>query len=360
MQLVELRLTNVRNVAQAGIALRPGVSEFVGENGAGKTSILEAAYMLSHGRSFRPVKRESLIRFGCESLDVFAVVDRRGRTRRLGLSRRRGDWAARVDGAEIQSLAELLREVAVVCFEPGSHALISGGAEERRHYVDWALFHVEPEFAEQVRRYRRALKQRNVLLRGGGGAERDLEAWDLELAKSGLAIDGWRRSYLEQVEPVVEELSAIFIPELGMPSLAYQRGWTVGLTLIDALTQRRERDRERGHTSVGPHRGDWRISFVAAPEREHLSRGQEKLSALVCLLAQAELFHRQTGEWPIVCLDDLASELDVGHQTRVLEWLDSIEAQVLITGTAALPAPVLRRRFHTMFHVEQGAVTTLL
>ena len=91
-----------------------------------------------------------------------------------------------------------------------------------------------------------------------------------------------------------------------------------------------------------------------------VSRRQEKLSALVCLLSQAELFHRQTGEWPIVCLDDLASELDSRHQTRVLEWLDGIEAQVLITGTAALPVPAQRLRFHTMFHVEQGAVTTLL
>lgn len=359
MQLVELRLANVRNVAQAELALRPGVSEFIGENGAGKTSLLEAVYMLSHGRSFRSVKRESLIRFGSESLDVFAVVDRNGRRRRLGLSRRRGDWAARVDGAEIGSLAELLREVAVVCFEPGSHALISGAADERRHYVDWALFHVEPEFADQARRYRRALKQRNALLRGRG-AERDLDAWDLELARAGLTIDEWRRGYLDQLQPVVSELADRFIPELGLPSLNYQRGWTAGITLIDALVQRRERDGDRGHTSVGPHRGDWRISFVAAPEREHLSRGQEKLSALVCLLAQAQLFHRQTAEWPVICLDDLASELDAVHQTRVLEWLDGVEAQVLITGTAALPIPTERRRFHTMFHVEQGVVTTLL
>ena len=156
------------------------------------------------------------------------------------------------------------------------------------------------------------------------------------------------------------ELADGFVPELGRPTLNYQRGWTTGLTLIDALVQRRDRDRDRGHTSVGPHRGDWRISFVAAPEREHLSRGQEKLSALVCLLAQAELFYRQTAEWPVICLDDLASELDAGHQTRVLEWLDGIEAQVLITGTATLPVPTQRRRFHTMFHVEQGMVTTLL
>ena len=359
MQLVELRLANVRTVAQAALVLRPGVSEFVGENGAGKTSILEAVYMLSHGRSFRSVKRESLIRFGCDALDVFAVVDRGGRRRRLGLSRRRGDWAARVDGAEIGSLAELLREVAVVCFEPGSHALISGAADERRHYVDWALFHVEPDFADQARRYRRALKQRNALLRSRG-LERDLEVWDLELARAGLAIDEWRRSYLEQLQPVVAELAGRFIPELGLPSLNYQRGWTAGLTLIDALVQRRERDADRGHTSVGPHRGDWRVGFVAAPEREHLSRGQEKLSALVCLLAQAQLFHRQTAEWPVICLDDLASELDAAHQTRVLEWLDGVEAQVLITGTAALPVPSERRRFHTMFHVEQGNVTTLL
>jgi DNA replication and repair protein RecF len=102
------------------------------------------------------------------------------------------------------------------------------------------------------------------------------------------------------------------------------------------------------------------LAFEHAPEREHLSRGQEKLAALICLLAQAKLFREQVGEWPVLCLDDLASELDTDHQRSVLGWLDVVEAQVLITGTSSLPSLDLPHRQRTMFHVEQGVVTTLL
>jgi len=359
MELCELRLTNLRNVVSAEISLGPGVSEFVGANGAGKTSILEAVYMLSHGRSFRSVKRESLIRFGEQSLEVFAVIAGEVARRRLGLSRRRGGWAARLDGADVGSLAELLREVAVVCFEPGSHALISGAAEERRHFVDWAVFHVEPTYVEVTRRYRRALTQRNALLRQGG-REEDLDVWDMELEKTATSLAGWRGDYLALLAPFVVEIGATLVPELGAPAFKYSRGWPVELALSEALAERRSRDRERAHTSVGPHRADWRILFPAAPEREHLSRGQEKLAALVCLLSQACLFRQQRGEWPVICLDDLASELDSAHQQAVSSWLDSIDAQVMITGTAALPGHSQRSRDYTVFHVEQGRVTTLL
>lgn len=359
MEIAELRLANVRNVARAELALVAGVNEFVGANGAGKTSVLEAVFMLSHGRSFRAVKRESLIRFGGESLEVFARITHDGKERRLGLSRRKGGWEARVDGQAVESLAELLREVAVVCFEPGSHALISGAADERRHFIDWALFHVEHEYVETARRFRRALKQRNALLRTGYAGS-GLDAWDAELVRSGVAWDRWRSSYLERLAPVLEQLAALLLPELGAAELRYQRGWTAGLSLEQALLERRGRDAERGHTGSGPHRADWRLVFDHAPEREHLSRGQEKLSALVCLLAQAQLFRQEMGEWPVLCLDDLASELDLDHQQRVLHWLHTCEAQVWITGTAALPALSHLPRPHHMFHVEQGQVGRLL
>lgn len=359
MRLSELRLANVRNVADAEIVLDEGVNEFVGANGAGKTSVLEAAYMLSHGRSFRSVKRESLIRFGEESLSVFAEVTRSERMRRVGLLRRRGDWSARLDGQEISALAELLREVAVVCFEPGSHAVVSGGAEERRRFVDWALFHVEHSYVDVASRYRRALRQRNALLRCGG-ADAELDIWDHELETAAIRLTDWRADYIARLEPVVCHLSELLVPELGHPSIGYQRGWGQAAEFVETLRLRRARDRERGHTSAGPHRADWRLTFAHAPEREHLSRGQEKLTALACVLAQARLFKDEIGEWPIVCLDDLASELDSEHQRRVLEWLDGIDAQILITGTSALPALELPHRQRTLFHVEQGSITRLL
>ncbi len=147
-------------------------------------------------------------------------------------------------------------------------------------------------------------------------------------------------------------------PSLGMASLQFQPGWRRHeLSLADALLLSRDRDRAAGYTTVGPHRADWRIDYTALPQRETLSRGQAKLTALSCLLAQAQDFARRRGEWPVIALDDLASELDRHHQRRILERLLVSGAQVFITGTEA-PIGLSESGVHpALFHVEQGAVT---
>ena len=144
------------------------------------------------------------------------------------------------------------------------------------------------------------------------------------------------------------------LPAAEATRVEFLPGWRhEELSLADALLLARERDRGMGFTSVGPHRADWRIGYAGIPGREALSRGQAKLTALAILLAQAELHAGLRGEWPIVALDDLASELDRSHQRRVLERLVSCGAQVFITGTER-PAALQDVRPLTWFHVEQG------
>src|SRR5699024_6253138 len=113
-------------------------------------------------------------------------------------------------------------------------------------------------------------------------------------------------------------ITAVLLPELGDFSLSYRAGWDTSQSLAETLRANRVRDRARGHTTLGIHRGDWRAVFSEAPQREHFSRGQEKLCALACVLAQAKVYADDKGEWPVVCLDDLASELDVAHQQAVV------------------------------------------
>jgi DNA replication and repair protein RecF len=321
--------------------------------------VLEAAYLLSHGRSFRAGAREALLQRGRSSLAVFAEALGSGDVRRrLGLGREGRRWEARLDGVDVP-LGVLVQACAVVCFEPGSHGLIAGAAEERRRFLDWGVFHVEHAFIAVWRRYQRALKQRNALLRSGAAGPDELYApWERELGDTGEAIDGYRRSYLDRLAPVLAASAGFLLPELGPVALRYRRGWADGQALAEVLAEQRGRDLARGHTTVGAHRADWSLVFEHAPLREHLSRGQEKLTALSCLLAQAELHAECRGEWPVVCLDDLASELDLPHQTAVVERLAGVGAQVLVTGTEC-PAP-LQSRPHRMFHVEQGQIRPLL
>ncbi len=166
MRIEQLRMRGLRCLSDVAIELDPAVNVFVGANGAGKTSVLEAVFLLSHARSFRAGAKDALLQRGAPLLSIFAELRHDdGRASRVGLGRSGVRWEARVDGENV-AIGQLVRECAVVCFEPGSHALIAGAAEERRRYLDWGVFHVEHDFLPGWRRYQRALKQRNSLAAG--------------------------------------------------------------------------------------------------------------------------------------------------------------------------------------------------
>lgn len=372
MRVTRLDIHQLRRFEEVQIHPGPGLNLFTGDNGAGKTSILEALHLMAYGRSFRGRVREGLVRAGQAALELFVEWDERGvpvlhgnpgpatpgiRQRRAGLRHSGQDWSGRLDGAGVSQLGDLCAALAVVTFEPGSHALITGSADIRRRYLDWGLFHVEPGFLDNWRRYSRALKQRNALLKTRAALSQ-LDTWDHELAEAGEPLTRLRQAYLDALQPRFCGLLAELAPALGDSHMGYLPGWRRDeMPLADALLMMRDRDLQSGFTSVGPHRADWRIRFGGIPGREALSRGQAKLTALSALLAQAGHFADSIGEWPVIALDDLASELDQAHQLRVLSRLCASDAQVFITGTE-MPAAFVDPGFpFTWFHVEHGAVT---
>lgn len=356
MHVTRLAVGGLRRFAQVELAPKPGLNLITGDNGAGKTSLLEALHLMAWGRSFRGRVRDGLIRTGSQAVEVFVEwrEDQDDRIRRAGLRHSGQEWSGRLDGRNVGQLGELCAALAVVSFEPGSHALVTGSGEPRRRFLDWGLFHVEQDFLPVWRRYNRALKQRNALLKSGGGGKQ-LDAWDVELADAGEAVTAHRQAYLDRLQGQVQDVANALVPMLGRAQLEFAPGWRrQALSLADALLVSRERDRQFGHTGVGPHRADWRVDFSALPQRETLSRGQAKLTALSCLLAQAQDYAAQRGEWPVLALDDLASELDRRHQASVLARVIQSGAQVLVTGTempAALEAVPL-----AWFHVEHDTI----
>lgn len=359
MRLTRLDVRQLRCLGEVEFRPAPGLNLITGGNGAGKTSLIEAVHLLGYGRSFRGRVRDGLIRSGQPHLELYAEwLDGQGRARRAGLRHAGGDWEARLDGAPAPSLTELCAELAVVTFEPGSHELIAGGAEHRRRFLDWALFHVEPGFLPVWRRYARALKQRNALLKRAPAVSA-LAPWDRELAEAGESLSRLRGDYLARLELVLVATAGEFLPELGPAGLRFLPGWRRDeSSLEDALLLGRERDLALGYTSQGPHRADWRVDYLGLPGREALSRGQEKLTALACVLAQARAFAADRGEWPLVCLDDLGSELDRPHQHQALASVLASGAQVLLTATESpsLPPGVEPA---ARFHVERGRLQSL-
>lgn len=353
MRLTELRISNLRNIVELEVSLAAGFTAFVGPNGAGKTSILEAAYLLSHAQSFRPGSNDVLIRSGASEMFLHGRVATNSGTVQLGLARQMGGWTAKVNNEPATNLSCLLREVALVCLDPGSHALISGASALRRRFMDWGVFHVEPDHFARTRVFQRTLRQRNALLKQGV-IPRELDAWDDSFVRVAEPLAAARERYFKRYAEILASVLRIFLPELGPSTVQINRGWPSDMKLLDVLAQARGNDAARGHTTRGPHRADWGIRFEKAPVREYLSRGQEKLCALACVLAQAQLYAEERNEWPIVALDDLGSELDAEHQKTVVALLAAAQAQVLISGT---DLPISLRQSGCplrVFHVEHG------
>ncbi|MDQ3270034.1 MAG: DNA replication/repair protein RecF [Pseudomonadota bacterium] len=367
MQVTRLEARNLRGFAAVALEPASGLNLITGDNGAGKTSLLEALHLMAYGRSFRGRVRDGLVRAGAPELEVF-VEWREGQERagehtrsprRAGLRHNGQAWTGRLDGGTVSHLTELCAALAVVSFEPGSHALISGGAENRRRFLDWGLFHVEQDFISASRRYSRALKQRNALLKARA-APAHLDAWDHELAEAGEPLSRGRQRYVDALLPRLTALGTELVPSVGNITADYLPGWRRDeMPLADALLLARPRDMALGYTSVGPHRADWRVRLAALPGREALSRGQTKLVALAALLSQAEHHAQRRGDWPVVALDDLGSELDRVHQRRILERLLATGAQLFVTGTEVSPAMQAVPGGFTLFHVEHQAIQCL-
>ena len=353
MHLTRLHVRDLRCLANAEIEPHARLNLISGLNGAGKSSLLEALHLMAYGRSFRGRVREGLIRTGAPAVEVYVEWVEQDRPRRAGQRHSGARWEARLDGEPVDLLGTLSAAIAVLTFEPGSHALMDGPSETRRRYLDWGLFHVEPTFLPFWRRYARGLKQRNALLKQG--ATQQLQAWEVEMAEAGERLTEARRRYVGELEMGLAATAAALSPDLGPLTMEFASGWKEQeLTLADALLLARDRDLAAGFTTVGPHRANWRLESSLWPSGEAPSRGQAKLCALACLLAQGEHFQKARGEAPIFLLDDFAAELDRRHQQRLLDVLRGNAWQVFVTGTE--PPSGFEGEDFAAFHVEQGQI----
>ena len=350
MGLASLSLTDLRSIAQAQLEFGPHLNLIHGANGSGKTSILEGAFLAGRGRSFRTRHTDQLISRGHASLRLFAETA--GPPHRIGFEYRRNDaYTARLDGRDLQGLAELPTAFFVEAIDPQIHRLLEGPPVERRRWLDWGVFHVEPTFLTQWQRFSRALRQRNAALKTG----EDPRIWDGELAVSGEQIAVHRSQWFETVKPHLNE-TIHFLAGLDV-QVTYYRGWAVDRSLHEALSEGLERDRHRGATLLGPQRADIHMRIGERSARESLSRGQQKLVASAMVLALLARLREQQLPPPTLLLDDPAAELDVERLGRLVDLVSQLGCQLIVTSLNADQC-VFGRPEH-VFHVEQGSVQRL-
>jgi DNA replication and repair protein RecF len=351
MPLGSFRAERFRCLTHVEVELDPQVNLFVGPNASGKTSLLEAAFFLSRGRSFRSRRRESLIAHGADDFLVTGLALGSAIPVALGVrgSRRATEWHA--GGAPASGIAEMAEQFPAQIIDPEVHKLLEEGPGRRRRFLDWGVFHVEPGFLGNWRRYHQALRQRNAALKQDAPDE-DLGAWELELAQSGEQLAAQREAYLGRL---ASPLVAIGQALLGSPlSLAHERGWEPDQPLRQALVDSRRRDRRYRATQPGPHRGDVRVLVDDRPAKDQVSRGQQKLVAAGLMLAQLCLQEQERPGRSALFLDDPAAELDSGNLARLMALVREVPAQLWVTSLKPEVAEFLSDA--RMFHVKQGDV----
>ncbi len=328
MSLSRLQVTDFRCLQSAELNLDPHFTLISGPNASGKTSLLEAIYVLGRGRSFRTRRLEHLIRHGVERFVVFGELDTHTRRVSMGIEGARTGLRAQIDGDKPPSLAELALYLPVQIIDPEVHHLIEEGPSRRRRFLDWGVFHVERSFVVHWQRYQQVLKQRNAALKAHQ-PRAVVSVWDSDLIRSGEALSAARVRYVALLSPHAESIGRNL---LGMDlTLSYRSGWPKDQSMAEALQQSWSHDQETGATQVGPHRAELGIRLDGVAVKDRISRGQQKLLAAALLIAQIKLFPEESSVQPSLLLDDAAAELDDEHLAALIGEVSSHAVQLIVT-----------------------------
>ncbi len=355
MWVKSLNINNLRNILSTQIDPDPCLNCFIGGNGAGKTSVLEALAVLSKGRSFRSGQISSLIGPQHEQFQIISRIESQaGEAHQLGMERGTENWSARHNGSDVTQLSELTQLIPHVLLAPSSHTLVSGPPDGRRKYLDWGVFHVKHSFLPLWRRYSRVLKQRNAALRQSNMSV--VESLDPQFINLGEQLHMAREHHAALLKDMLQQQMPLFNQTLEAVSLSYRKGWA-GDSLAEAIELSGTRDLERGSTGPGPHKADLYITLNGSAAKERLSRGEQKAMTAAMIMSQAQLIC-ESGEKPILMLDDLSSEFDEDHLGKVLHAGLQLGVQIWLTGTELVPAIKSCGGSHKVFHVEHGSVSS--
>jgi DNA replication and repair protein RecF len=355
MSLQRLDIYHVRNINQLSIIPTPGLNFIYGKNASGKSALIEAVFLLGRAKSFRTSSIKSVISFEQDNLIVSAqVLQGKGSSLHLGILMDGKDVEIRINQQASQKRSDLAYGLPLQIIHPKSFELLDAGAQIRREFLDWGIFNHEQNFLPVWRKYKKALAQRNALLKTK--AFNQIHVWDKELVNYGTIVNEYRQQYLEKLRPVLNKTMAIF---LGFDDVEMRLmpGWDVTKQLEQLLIDDLEKDLRYGYTHSGPHRGDFHLLIDNKLAKDVVSRGQLKLLVICLKLAQVELMFRERDSFGCILMDDFAAELDKDNRAKILKFLCEINCQVFITATEIDDFGDLNDiKDYKMFHVEQGKV----
>ncbi|MBL4606778.1 MAG: DNA replication/repair protein RecF [Pseudomonadales bacterium] len=362
MSISQLRIENVGCIQKVDINPHPRFTLLSGSNGSGKSSFLEAIYLLGLARSFRTNNIKNLISDEEKECRVIAEYsDASSTNNKIGISKsRESDTLIRLNQTTLKTASELARILPIRIITQESFSPIDGPSKGRRQFIDWLAFHVEHEFNDTWASVQRLIKQRNALLKQGSRLNvAELSVWDEKLSQCSEKLNVLRQNVFEKLVGNFTPLVSRLLPELNI-GLKLNRGWPEQVELAAILRANIERDLKLGYTRNSPNRADLQLKVGDKPASEYLSRGQKKLLICALSLAQIVTFSELKGEEKlpsIVLIDDIGAELDVANRQLLFETLDACNSQVFVTGTELQTSKTfLEKDSYKMFHVEQGRI----
>lgn len=351
MSVALLRGENLRLYRELEIQPHPRLNLIVGDNAAGKTSLLEALFVAGRGRSFRA---QNLAELSGPAKPAWSAFMQAG-TNRVGIGWTREGSEMRLNEERNARVSDVVKAVPLQLIDPLAHRLLDEGPAYRRSFVDWGVFHVEHRFLDIWRRYQRALRQRNSALREEL-PDRAIQAWNEELATTAEALNQMRQAHVATSRA---GLARWTFRLLGTDQVGceWQQGWPEGEAYRDVLERNLDQHRRMGTTVQGPHRAELKITLADTKAKGRVSRGQQKMLIAAMVLAQAELLVGEGVATPILLLDDFASELAPEFQARLAAGMAEYPGQKFVT---AFEIPAGFTSYEAgLFHVEHGTIRPL-
>ena len=357
-QLSKLTIQNFRNCESARLDFAEGLNLIVGDNAAGKTALIETLWLMATGRSFRSQKSKHLIKNGHDTTTLFCEArssDNPINSQKITIQKTLDNTVLRLNGETIKSHGPIARQLPIQLLTPESHKLLEEGPKARRQFMDWGCFHQSDNFMQSWRNYQKGLKQRNHALKKRL-PKTQVQLWDNQLVENALIIDEIRQAYLAELTPYLVTFCQALMPEVDNEVVCqYRAGWPQATEdLLELYAANFEKDMQTGHTQYGCHRADIRFKFAGQEAINTLSRGQQKLFVCALLLAQASLHEKVVNEPVIMLIDDLPAELDKNHRLKLLELLQILNIQHIITSTSESLITNLNPENAKIWHIKNG------
>ncbi len=370
MYITRVSLTDYRCFSELSIGFGPGLNVLTGRNAQGKSAILESVYLLATSKSHRTSKDQELIRFDQNVSRVVGSVMRSSRNDaviEMAIDRS-GKKLVKVDGSRKTRVSEMVGQLAAVIFSGSDIEMVKGEPELRRRFLNLEISQTSPKYVIAFASYKRALEQRNTLLKNlknGTGESEQLDVWDNQLSAYGSAMMKQRSEFIEGLAKTSSEIYGFLTDSAEHMRVAYKSSINmdsgaseedISMALAKRLKARQELDLQRGTTSVGPHRDDVYLEVQGTSVRDFGSQGQQRCAAIALKLAEISVLESYIGECPVILLDEITAELDESRRRRITQLAMGKGQTILATANPGeLDSGALEDA--VVLEVESGSVT---